>query len=59
MLWQLKRTSPFRDLRSQELPTDPMGLSPLEYLEIYADTAAPHEWTVLATAFLAEINKRR
>lgn len=58
MLWQLKRTSPFHSLHSQELPPEPMGLSPLEYLEVWADTAAPDEWAALAAAFLAEISKR-
>lgn len=57
MLWQLKRTSPFHDPHSQQLSSEPMGLSALEYLEIWTDTATPDEWTALAAAFLAEINK--
>ncbi len=58
LLWQLKRTSPFHDLHSQELPTEPMGLSPREYLAIWADTAAPDEWIALAAKFLSEIDTR-
>ncbi len=54
----LKRTSPFHDLHDEELPTEPMGLSPREYLEIYADTAAADEWIALAAAFLSEIETR-
>jgi len=58
MLWQLKRTSPFHGFRDEELPAEPMGLSPYAYLEIYADTASPDEWTTLAREFLSDIAQR-
>lgn len=58
MLWQLKRTSPFHQYRDQPLPEEPMGLSPREYLEIWADAASPDEWITLAAAFLDDIQKR-
>lgn len=35
-----------------------MGLSPREYLEVYANTAAADEWIALAAAFLSEIETR-
>jgi hypothetical protein len=58
MLWQLKRTSPFHGFHDHELPTEPMGLDPREYIEIWVDTAEPDEWIALASAFLTEINTR-
>ena len=58
MLWQLKRTSPFHGFRDGELPMEPLGLPPEEYLEIWVEGAAPDQWIALAASFLREVNDR-
>ena len=58
ILWQLKSTSPFNSYASEPLPTHPMGLTPEEYLEIWAEGAEPGEWIALGTDFLGELGKR-
>jgi hypothetical protein len=55
LLWQLKRTSPFHNLRENPLTDQPFGLSPREFLEIWADAARPDEWVALAHAFLDDM----
>jgi len=55
MLWQLKATSPFCNYQDEPLPTEPKNLTPVEYLEIWADGATPDEWIALAAGFLREM----
>lgn len=55
-LWQVKRTSPFSEYRSQPLTAAPMGLPPEEYLEIWVKEATPQEWVDLARCFLAHLS---
>lgn len=55
MLWQLKSTSPFHRYQDDVLPQEPMGMTPHEFLGIWATTASPNEWVALARAFLAEM----
>lgn len=57
MLWQLKRTSPFSDYQTERFPLEPMGLTPEDYLEIWAKGALPDEWIALAKAFLVEMGE--
>lgn len=58
LLWQLKRTSPFEGGWANELADEPLGLTPREYLEIWATGASPDEWIELAGAFLALMRDR-
>ncbi len=58
MLWQLKRTSPFAGGWANELTDEPFGLTPREYLEIWAKGASPDEWIELAGSFLALMRER-
>ncbi|WP_431230823.1 hypothetical protein [Paenarthrobacter nicotinovorans] len=55
LLWQLKSTSPFHAYQKEQLPLEPRGLTPSEYLEIYAEGATPEEWIALAAAFLDDM----
>lgn len=55
MLWQLKSTSPFHNYENDPFPAEPKNLTPVEYLEIWADGATPEEWIALAAAFLREM----
>lgn len=57
MLWQLKSTSPFHAFRTGPLPTKPLGLDPIGYLEIWAKGASPAEWVALGRAFLSEMGE--
>lgn len=57
MLWQLKATSPFYSYQDEPLPAEPLNLTPVEYLEIWAKGATPEEWIALAAAFLTEMNE--
>jgi len=59
MLWELKRTSPFHRYEYEPLPEQPLGLSPREYVEIWADTARPEDWVALATALLHNMQEGR
>lgn len=56
MMFTLKSTSPFHAYDQEPLPTEPRGLSPEEYLEIWVDGAAPDEWKDLARAFLHKLD---
>lgn len=58
MLFQLKQTSPFHYYQDEELPAEPLGLTPREYLEIWAGIATADEWIALASTFLTHINER-
>jgi hypothetical protein len=58
MLWQLKRTSPFHGFRNEPLPLEPFGLTPVEYLEIWAQGATSDEWIALVANFLREVNEK-
>lgn len=55
MLFQVKRTSPFHDYADTALTTTPFGLTPREFLEIWARAATPDEWVALAQDFLNEL----
>lgn len=57
LLWQLKRTSPFSTYASEPLNTRPFGLTPAEFLEIWAKGASPEEWVDLAAAFLQNMER--
>ena len=57
VLWQLKRTSPFAEFRSEPLTEQPLGMTPREYLHEYCGGASPDQWVALATAFLTEMER--
>lgn len=58
LLWQLKRTSPFEGGWNEVLTDQPHGLTPREYLEIWAQTATPDEWIHLAQDFFGLMRER-
>ena len=56
LLWQLKATSPFHAYQNEQLPLEPLGLPPAEYLDIWVEGASPEEWVALAATFLEEMS---
>ena len=58
MLWQLKRTSPFHGYADEQLTRSPFGLTPRDFLEIWAKEATPDEWVELAAGFLEQMEQR-
>lgn len=55
MMFTLKSTSPFHRYDRDLLDTEPKGLSPEEYLEIWVEGATPEQWKDLARAFLEKM----
>jgi len=58
ILWELKRTSPFAEFKTERLAHTPFGMTAREYLTEWCEGAAADEWVELAGAFLVEMEKR-
>lgn len=58
ILRELKSTSPFANFQTGPLTARPREMAPREYLDLWCDGASTDEWVGLASAFLAEMDRR-
>lgn len=56
ILFTVKSTSPFYGYDRKPINSEPLGLTPMEYLDTWVEGASPQEWVGLATRFLAEMD---